>query len=195
MRGDGLHERRIDGCAIRGIRAEHDVVANRIDQARQPVGVGEHGIDRAVIKQIALRPSRNRQAVADISFRQLIGFASLFEDSDNAVVELGLTIASYTYGALLGVFLLGIIVKRSEQSDALVAFALTLVAMVFVVFGVWHGPDEGWIFMLNPSAAEIVERDLQSIAWPWYPVIGSAITVSAGAATSGTTHTVSLVFL
>lgn len=114
----------------------------------------------------------------------LIGFASLFEDSDNAVVELGLTIASYTYGALLGVFLLGIFVSRSNQTDALVAFATTIVAMILIVFGVWHSPGEGWIFMLNPSAAEILERDLRSIAWPWYPLIGSAITVSVGALTS-----------
>ena len=114
----------------------------------------------------------------------LIGFASLFEDSDNAVVELGLTIASYTYGALLGAFLLGILVKRSDQSDALVAFAVTIVAMILIIFGVWHSPDEGWVFILNPSDAEILERDLISIAWPWYPVIGSAITVAVGALTS-----------
>ena len=114
----------------------------------------------------------------------LVGFASLFEDSDNAVIELGLTIASYTYGALLGVFLLAILVNRSDQSDALVAFAATIVAMILIIFGVWHGPGEGWIFILNPSNVEILERDLVSIAWPWYPLIGSAITVSVGALTS-----------
>jgi len=49
----------------------------------------------------------------------LIGFASLFEDSNSAVVELGLTIASYTYGALLGAFALAILIRRSNESDAL----------------------------------------------------------------------------
>ena len=72
----------------------------------------------------------------------LIGFASLFEDSDNAVVELGLTIASYTYGGLLGVFVLGILVKRSDQTDALIAFAVTIVSMILIIFGVWHSPGE-----------------------------------------------------
>lgn len=114
----------------------------------------------------------------------LIGFASLFEDSDHAVVELGLTIASYTYGALLGVFLLAILVCRSNQTDALIAFSATIVAMILIIFGVWHSPGEGWVFILNPSAAEILERDLVSIAWPWYPLIGSAITVSVGALSS-----------
>ncbi len=114
----------------------------------------------------------------------LIGFASLFEDSDHAVVELGLTIASYTYGALLGVFLLGIVIKRSNQSDALLAFAVTLVSMFLIVFGVWHSSGGGWQFNFDPTDAEIIEYDLVSIAWPWYPVIGSAITVSVGALTS-----------
>ncbi len=114
----------------------------------------------------------------------LIGFASLFEDSDNAVVELGLTIASYTYGGLLGVFVLGILVKGSDQTDALIAFAVTIVSMILIIFGVWHSPVEGWVFILNPSDAEIFERDLISIAWLWYPLIGSAITVSVGALTT-----------
>jgi SSS family transporter len=114
----------------------------------------------------------------------LIGFASLFEDTDNAVVELGLTIASYTYGGLLGVFLLGILVRKSNQSDALLAFAVTIVSMILIVFGLWHSTSTGWQFNFNPTDAEIVELDLVSIAWPWYPVIGSAITVAIGALTT-----------
>jgi SSS family solute:Na+ symporter len=118
----------------------------------------------------------------------LIGFASLFENSDNAVVELGLTIASYTYGGLLGVFLLGILVRQSNQSDALVAFAVTIVSMVLIVFGVWHSSIAGWQFVFNPTDAEIMERDLVSIAWPWYPVIGSAITLCVGVLRSRLRH-------
>ena len=38
----------------------------------------------------------------------LVGGAMLFRDSKNPVVEIGLTIASITYGGLLGTFLLGI---------------------------------------------------------------------------------------
>jgi len=114
----------------------------------------------------------------------LIGFASLFEDSNNAVVELGLTIASYTYGALLGVFLLAILIRRSDQADALLAFALTIVAMVFIIFGVWHSPVDGWVVAFNPAATDILARGLKPIAWPWYPLLGSAITVAVGALSS-----------
>lgn len=114
----------------------------------------------------------------------LIGFASLFEDTDNAVVELGLTIASYTYGGLLGVFLLGILVRKSDQTDALVAFTVTIVSMILIVFGLWHSTTTGWQFIFNPTDVEIIEHDLVAIAWPWYPVIGSVITVSFGALTT-----------
>ena len=118
----------------------------------------------------------------------LIGFASLFEDSDNAVIELGLTIASYTYGGLLGVFLLGILIKRSDQADALAAFAVTIASMIIIIFGVWYSPVEGWQFFFDPSDAEIVKYGLVAIAWPWYPLIGSAITVFFGAVTSALRH-------
>jgi len=89
---------------------------------------------------------------------------------------------------LLGVFLLGILVKRSDQSDAPIAFAVTIVSMILIIFRVWHSLGEGWIFILNPPRAEIFERDLISIAWPWYPLVGSAITVSVGAPTSSLRH-------
>ncbi len=112
----------------------------------------------------------------------LVGFASLFENTSNPVVELGLTVASFTYGSLLGVFLLGIINKRTEQIDALVSFAFTIVFMVLVVFGIWHSADGGWVFVFNPGDADIAQRGLKSIAWPWYPVIGSMTTLLVGSA-------------
>ncbi|MEU3271693.1 sodium:solute symporter [Saccharomonospora sp. NPDC006951] len=62
-------------------------------------------------------------------------FASLFTSTDQPVVELGLTIQSYTYGALLGAFLLGILVKRARQGDGIIAFLCTIaVSAVFVLF-------------------------------------------------------------
>ena len=110
----------------------------------------------------------------------LVGFASLFESTENPVVELGLTIASFTYGGLLGVFLLGIFNQRSQQIDALVAFTVTIVAMICIIFGVWHSPETGWIFLFNPAETVVQNQDLVSIAWPWFPVIGSSITVAVG---------------
>ncbi len=110
----------------------------------------------------------------------LVGFASLFESTENPVVELGLTIASFTYGGLLGVFLLGILNKSSQQVDALIAFAATIVTMICVIFGVWYSAESGWIFFFNPAEAVVQERGLVPIAWPWFPVIGASVTVAVG---------------
>ncbi len=63
----------------------------------------------------------------------MAGFASLFTDTHSQVVLLGLGIAAYTYGALLGAFLLGLVVRRANQRDAIVAFVATLVVMTVVV--------------------------------------------------------------
>ena len=63
----------------------------------------------------------------------MAGFACLFTDTKGQVVLLGLGIAGYTYGALLGAFLLGLLVRRANQRDAAVAFIATLVVMTIVV--------------------------------------------------------------
>jgi len=63
----------------------------------------------------------------------LIGGAMLFKDTRNPVVELGLKIASFTYGGLLGTFFLGLFFRRTNQADATVGFIAGLVAMIFVL--------------------------------------------------------------
>lgn len=107
-------------------------------------------------------------------------FASLFENTDNPVVELGLAIASFTYGGLLGGFLLGIVIKNAQEWDAVIAFILTIVVMVLVIFGLWHSPAEGWMFVINPSEGMIEAAELRQIAWPWYTLIGSVICIFVG---------------
>ncbi len=113
-----------------------------------------------------------------------IVFASLFENTDNPVVELGLAIASFTYGGLLGGFLLGIMIKQAQQWDAVIAFSITIVTMVLVIFGLWFSPEHGWMFNLNPSDTMIQDLDMRRIAWPWYTLIGSLLCVCMGATLS-----------
>ncbi len=63
----------------------------------------------------------------------MAGFASLFTNTKGQVVLLGLGIAGYTYGAMLGAFLLGRLLPRANGRDAIVAFIATLAAMTYVV--------------------------------------------------------------
>ena len=72
----------------------------------------------------------------------LIGGAMLFTDTKNAVVELGLKIASVTYGGLLGVFFLGLFFPRTRQLDAFLGFAAGLGAMTAVL--AWTPIDYTW---------------------------------------------------
>lgn len=92
-------------------------------------------------------------------------FASMFTSTENPVVEVGLSIASYTYGALLGAFLLGLLIKRARQADALIAFAATLVVVLFFAFGVSFPDGEG---------------GRSSLAFPWYAPLGVLVTLVVG---------------
>jgi len=111
----------------------------------------------------------------------LVAFAAPFQDMDNPVAELGLMVASFTYGGLLGVFVLGIVNRASRQPDALVAFAVTVLVMVVLVFGLRHGDVSGWLLVMPGSAGSLPDARLESVAWPWYPVIGLVLTLATGA--------------
>jgi Na+/proline symporter len=85
----------------------------------------------------------------------LIQSAALFMNSDRAVVEIALSIASFTYGGLLGTFLLGVFVKNARQEDALAAFTAGILVMVSVIL-------------------------LKLVAWTWFTLIGVAVTMLTG---------------
>jgi SSS family solute:Na+ symporter len=82
-----------------------------------------------------------------------------------AVVELGLGIASYTYGGLLGAFVLGMLFRRIDHIDTLVGFFSGLIALLFLV----KGPVQN----LLPGQG-------LNIAWPLYTVVGVLIVVCVG---------------
>lgn len=92
-------------------------------------------------------------------------FLQLQEGERPAVVELGLGIASYTYGGLLGAFLLGRLFAKPDKRDAMIGFFAGLTSLLFMVEGPIHNLLPG-----EPLA----------IAWPLYTVVGSLIVVVVG---------------
>jgi Na+/proline symporter len=92
-------------------------------------------------------------------------FLQLQEGERPAVVELGLGIASYTYGGLLGAFLLGRFFPKPDKTDAIIGFFTGLISLLFMVEGPIHNMLPG-----EPLA----------IAWPLYTVVGSAIVMIVG---------------
>jgi len=111
-------------------------------------------------------------------------FATLFEDLQNPVVELGLSIASFTYGALLGAFLLGMLNRRAHESDAIFSFAVSVVTMILVIFGVWLDADGNLRFVIRPSVELVNSAGLKALAWPWFTLIGTLITITLGSLTA-----------
>lgn len=86
----------------------------------------------------------------------LLIFAALFfMNSPQTVVELALSIASFTYGGLLGTFMLGLFVKKAKQEDALAGFTAGIFIMITVI-------------------------SLNLVAWTWFTLVGVIATVLIG---------------
>ncbi|HEX2724013.1 MAG TPA: sodium:solute symporter [Gemmatimonadaceae bacterium] len=106
----------------------------------------------------------------------LTGGALLYKEQGTPVVVIALSIASFTYGALLGGFFLGILWRRAMQRDAITGMAVAIVVMSFIVFAKQLLP-------LLPSMAGMLTT-FGKIAWPWYVLIGTSITLLVGMASS-----------
>ncbi|HTX39178.1 MAG TPA: sodium:solute symporter [Bryobacteraceae bacterium] len=89
----------------------------------------------------------------------LLGIAIVSGRVSHSVLEAGLTIGSIPAGALLGVFLLGVLTRRPGERAAMAGVVAGLVAIALVI---WLTP----------------------IAFTWYVLIGTAATFLVGAAAS-----------
>ncbi|WP_018127190.1 sodium:solute symporter [Balneola vulgaris] len=85
------------------------------------------------------------------------------------VVELGLGIASYTYGGLLGAFGLGMLSSKANSKDAVIGFFTGLVVLLFLV----KGPVQN-----------ILPGEGLAIAWPLYTLVGSLVVIGVGMTSS-----------
>jgi SSS family transporter len=89
----------------------------------------------------------------------LFGLAVIALQKVGRVVEVGLQIASVAYGALLGVFLLGVLTRRANQRGAMVGMACGFGVDLYL----WLGTR---------------------VPWTWWVMIGSAVTFAVGYAAS-----------
>ncbi len=95
---------------------------------------------------------------------------SVFAGGKGHVVEIGLSIASVAYGALLGVFLLGTLTRYATQWGAIVGmicgFALNL------------------LLWLDPAPIVLGPITIPHVAFTWYVLIGSIVTFAVGTVAS-----------
>jgi Na+/proline symporter len=81
----------------------------------------------------------------------LFGLAVIALHRVGRVVEVGLQIASIAYGAMLGVFLLGVLTKRANQNGAMVG-------------------------MIGGLAIELYLWLNSPVPWTWWVAIGTCVT-------------------
>jgi SSS family solute:Na+ symporter len=104
--------------------------------------------------------------------------ALLYKQQGTPVVVIALSIASFTYGALLGGFFLGMLWRRAIQRDAILGMAVGIIAMSFVVFS-----KQMTVFFPSMTAFLLT---LSHIAFPWYVLIGTTFTIGVGVLSSYT---------
>jgi SSS family transporter len=85
----------------------------------------------------------------------LIITAIVFIDREGTVVEIALGIASYTYGGLLGIFLLGLFFRNISEMTGIITFIVTLVVITLLI-------------------------QFVQIAWPLYTLFGCIIALVGG---------------
>ena len=101
-------------------------------------------------------------------------FHYLAGGSDTPVVVLALSIASVTYGALLGTYLLAAKWPRATGRDVVAAVLVTVSVMLVVIFAKRLATHEALAWL------EPVGR----LAWPWYVPLGTLLAFGTGVAAS-----------
>jgi SSS family transporter len=96
----------------------------------------------------------------------LVAGASAFQNQNTPVVQLALSVASITYGGLLGTYILGGMWPRARQRDVIVALCASTLLMSPIVLGT--------VVPFFPT------RWLPGLAWPWYVPLGTTLTVMVG---------------
>jgi SSS family transporter len=108
----------------------------------------------------------------------LVGAALFFfyfaSGTDTPVVVLALSIASITYGALLGTYILAGRWPQAAGEDAIRAVVVTVLAMLVVVFAKQLAGVDGFSWL----------APVGKLAWPWYVPLGTLIAVSVGVGSS-----------
>ena len=108
----------------------------------------------------------------------LIGGALLYRSEGTPVVVIALSIASFTYGGLLGGFFLAMLWKRAIQRDAILGMSVGIGSMSVIVFA-------GRLAAAFPALADPLAPFI-GIAWPWFVLIGTTITLVTGILSSFT---------
>ena len=118
----------------------------------------------------------------------LIGTAISFVDSQENVFDLAIRAFSYFYGALLGLFLLGILTRRGTDLSALIGAAVGVASALLLQLREFAESPQlapslvaGAVQAIPESVRQLVVDVVPEIGSRYWIVVGAALTVSIGA--------------
>jgi SSS family transporter len=110
---------------------------------------------RARVKSVTDKAALKIARLATVAWGGVLLTIAIWARHSKSVLEAGLTIGSIPMGALLGVFLLGVLTRKPREGAAMAGVAAGLTVVV-------------WIHFCTP------------IAWTWYVLIGTVTTFFVG---------------
>jgi SSS family transporter len=123
----------------------------------------------------------------------VIALAVAFRGSKESVVNLALQVLTYFYGALLGAFLLGIFTRRGTGATVVAGMLASVPAVLLLqVRQLLEDPAlapsaaRGLLERLPAGVSEWIAAAVPLVAWPYWIIIGTAVTVAVGAIGSRT---------
>ncbi|MCC6493442.1 MAG: sodium:solute symporter [Pirellulales bacterium] len=98
-----------------------------------------------------------------------IALASHLRSADQSVVQSVLSIAAFTSGPMLGLYLLAVLTPRVREPAALAGFGAGLALLAYMEFSTWPS----W-------PVESLRWPAAPVYWLWYATIGSLVTLAVG---------------
>ncbi len=115
--------------------------------------------------------------VSTVAWAAVLFTLAILSRDIRVVVEVGLSIASVAYGALLGVFLLGVLTRTANERGTMLGMFCGFVFNLYLwqEQNLWHAlaPYTGFSLALP-----------RPVPWTWYVTLGVGVTFSVGYAAS-----------
>lgn len=112
-----------------------------------------------------------------VCFGTVLALVAMTFGAQESILWFGLKIMGYTYGALLGVFLLAVLTRhRGSEIGNVVAMTTSVLVVVFLTAGM------GESALASARAVLLSPLRVSQVAWPWGIVIGTIWTFGVGAA-------------
>jgi len=118
----------------------------------------------------------------------LMAAALAFRGSDQSVLDIGLQVLTYFYGALLGAFLLGIFTRRGTSASVVPGMLLGVATVLLLQLRAFLekpelAPEIGrrLIDAIPDGVAAVLRAGIPLVAWPWWIIAGASVTLAIGA--------------